>query len=234
MIVAIHQPNYIPWSGYFHKIIRSDVFVLLDDVQYVKGTVANKNFIKGKNTLPVPLSVSVKLSNGAYQKYNEIEIDYLSKWHFKHINQLKDAYIKAPYFKTIFPSIEQILTTKFDTIASLNTEIILWVCKTLEINTKIYVSSSLNKNFGTNNFQNINICKHFNATKYLSGTGAKKYNDEQLFHDNQLQLIYTNYKSMPYNQINGSYIENLSILDLLFNLPPDEIKTIIYNQEAIY
>src|SRR3982750_3176011 len=94
-VVSIHQPNYIPWLGYFHKMIKSDFFVLLDNVQYVKGTVANRNYIKDKKGEACLLSVSVKLSEGAYQKYNQIGIDYSNKWNKKHINSIKDAYLKA-------------------------------------------------------------------------------------------------------------------------------------------
>ena len=86
MTISIHQPNYIPWLGYFHKIQHADIFVFLDDVQYVKGTVANRNYIKGQNGEKVLLSVPVKLSKGAFQKYNEIEIDYSQNWQQKSEN----------------------------------------------------------------------------------------------------------------------------------------------------
>lgn len=234
MTISIHQPNYIPWSGYFHKIARSDVFIILDNVQYVKGGVANRNIIKSKTGIEVPLSVSVKLSKGSFAHYNEMEIDYSSKWNHKHINQIRDAYIKAPYFNTIFPLIEQILKTKFATIAQLNTKIILLFLELLKIKTTIYICSQLNIDFGINNERNVNICKHFNASKYLSGNGAKAYNIEASYNDNNIKLLYSKYKSVPYQQINGAFISNLSILDMFFNLSTSEIYEIIYQKEIVY
>lgn len=227
MIVSIHQPNYMPWLGYFYKIANSDIFVILDTVQYVKGTVANRNKIKGINGEEILLSVPVKLSEGAYQHYNEIAIDYSHKWVNKHLNQIKNSYLKAPNFKIIYPEFEIILKKKYENIAQLNIEIINWVIAKLEIKTKIFVTSGFEKDFGTSNAQNINICKHLNGNKYLSGHGAKKYNDPELYNQNMIELIYSDYQSKPYQQINGDFLPNLSILDVLMNISIVEIKEML-------
>jgi hypothetical protein len=227
MIVSIHQPNYLPWLGYFYKIVHSDKFVILDTVQYVKGTVANRNKIKGINGEEILLSVPVKLSEGAYQKYNEISLDYSHKWVSKHLNLIRNSYQKAPFFKEIFPEFEKILKVKYDHIAQLNIEIINWVINSLQIETKIYLASSFETDFGTSNHQNINICKYLNGSKYLSGNGAKKYNDLELFSLNGLELIYSDYKALEYSQINGVFIPNLSILDVLMNVSILEIKEML-------
>jgi hypothetical protein len=218
-VVAIHQPNFIPWLGFFYKIYKSDIFVLLDNVQFPKESAAARNFIKGKNGGKVLLSVSVKKSEGAFQNYNEIELDYNSKWNIKHLNQIKDAYIKAPYFKQYFPEIETILKTRFSNLAELNITIIKWALKCLEITTEIEIASNFDKgDFGKKNDRNLNICLHFGASSYLSGSGAKQYNDENLYRENKVELIYSDYTSVIYPQINGNeFVPNLSILDALFN-----------------
>ncbi len=218
MTIAIHQPNYIPWLGYFYKIHKSDLFVLLDNVQFPKESPAARNFIKGKAGDKVLLSVSVKKSKGAFQNYNEIELEYATKWNIKHLNQLKDAYIKAPYFKQYFPKIEELLKAKYENLASLNITIIKWLLQELEITTPVKIASEFDTgDLGTKNDRNLNISLHFGATTYLSGSGAKKYNDETLYTANNVALAYSDYSPKIYAQINGEFIPNLSVLDVLFN-----------------
>jgi hypothetical protein len=218
MTIAIHQPNYIPWLGYFYKISRSDIFVLLDNVQFPKESPAARNFIKGKNGAKVLLTVSVKKSKGAFQNYNELELDYSSKWNIKHLNQIKDAYLKAPFFKTYFPEFESMLKEQHSNLAELNIKIIKWAIGHLDLKARIETASAFDKgNLGTQNDRNVNICLHFGADKYLSGHGAKKYNEETLYQEKKIELIYSDYEAKEYLQINGDFVPNLSILDVLFN-----------------
>jgi hypothetical protein len=228
MIISIHQPNYIPWLGYFYKIYKSDIFVLLDNVQFPKESPAARNFIKGKDGSKVLLTVSVKKSKGAFQNYNELELDYSTKWNIKHLNQLKDAYIKAPFFKDIFPEFEMILKQPYTNLAELNIKIIKWVIEKLNIKTRLETASEFDDgSLGTKNDRNLNICLHFGAASYLSGAGAKKYNDESLYKENNVELIYSDYSGRAYPQINGDFVPNLSVLDALFNIGPKESELLI-------
>lgn len=222
MIVAIHQPNYIPWLGYFYKIKKSDLFVILDNVQFPKESPAARNFIKGKNGDKVMLSVAVKKSNGAFQNYNELALDYDGKWNTKHLNQIKDAYIKAPFFKRYFPEIEQLLKTRYASLAELNIAFIKWAVEQLKIETPLHIASSFDDGtLGAKNDRNLNICLHFNATEYLSGGGARKYNDEVLYEEHKVKLMYSDFASKEYPQLHGAFIPNLSVLDVLFNVGPE-------------
>ena len=228
MIIAIHQPNYIPWMRYFYKISKSDVFVLLDNVQFPKESPAARNLIKGKDGSKVLLTVSVKKSKGAFQNYNELELDYSSKWNIKHLNQIKDAYIKAPFFKPYFPELESILKTPSSNLAELNIKIIKWVINLLEIKTRIEIASEFDTgSLGIRNDRNLNICLHFGATSYLSGHGAKKYNDETIYKAEHVELLYSDFVSQPYEQINGEFVDNLSIIDALFNIGAEETKKLL-------
>lgn len=222
MIVAIHQPNYIPWLGYFYKIKKSDLFVLLDNVQFPKESPAARNFIKGKNGDKVMLSVAVKKSNGAFQNYNELALDYDGKWNTKHLNQIKDAYIKAPFFKMYFPEVEQLFKTRYSTLADLNIAFIKWAVEQLKIETPLHIASTFDDgSLGVKNDRNLNICLHFKATEYLSGGGARKYNDEKLYEEHQVKLLYSDFAPKTYPQLHGEFIPNLSVLDVLFNVGPE-------------
>lgn len=148
MIVSIHQPNFLPWAGYFHKIANSDIFVLIDNVQFVKGHIINRNKIKNDKGQAIWLTVPVKLSKGSTQKINEIEIDYSHKWQQKHVNLLRAYYYRSKYFKNYINDIREIIFTRFENLAALNITLIKYICEILDINTTIFISSELKKDFG--------------------------------------------------------------------------------------
>jgi len=226
-IVSIHQPNYLPWLGYFYKINQSDTFVLLDNVQYVKGTVANRNSIKGRNGKALLLPVSVKLSDGWSLNYNQIGIDYSQKWHFKHLNQIRDAYGKAPWFKHYFPLLEGILKTACNNIAELNIALIMFFIKELGISAEIKKASDIPDELGEKNERNINLVKYFNGDVYLSGKGAAKYNDINMYDAANIKLVYSEFAHPVYEQINGDFLPNLSVVDALMNCGPEKTRILI-------
>jgi len=228
MTIAIHQPNYLPWLGYFAKIFAADVFVLLDDVQYSKKSVGAKNYILSKDEKKTPLSVSVKMSNGAFQNYNKLQIEYNTNWHMKHINKIKDAYCKTNFYKEYFEQLDNILRKKHQYLSELNIEIILWLLTLLENKTEIEISSKLQlPNQDDKNKRNIQICKHFNADVYLSGQGAIKYNVEKEFIYAGIKLNYQQFNHPIYKQNSKVFNENLSILDALFNIGAEELKKLL-------
>jgi len=225
--IAIHQPNFAPWIGYFHKINQVDEFVLLDDVQYVKQSPSSRNYIKDKKGEIFLLILPIKKKNTIQKKYNEIEIDYSQPWQRKHLNKIKDSYYKSPSFEEIYNFVELLYSIKHESLASLNIQFITETCKLLKLQTHLVLSSNISiENDKIKNDRNIAICKSLNATHYISGTGAKNYNNEELYKQNNLKLIYQNYKPIIYPQLNGIFIPNLSILDYLFNVSKNSYPTI--------
>ena len=219
--LAVHQPNFLPWLGYFDKMASADVFVLIDDVQYVKQSVCNRSKIKNNMGEAVWLTIPVRISKGWDQNMNEIEMDYAQKWPVKVLNQIRGAYANAPYFKEHFEKIKDLITPEYPSLAALNIALIRYVKDVIGIATKVHVASELNENFGTKNDRNMNICKYFKGDTYLSGAGAKKYNDEALFRNHRISLRYHEFAHPVYPQINGPFLPNLSVIDLLFNCGPD-------------
>ena len=106
LAIGIHQPNFMPWMGFFYKINQSDIFVLIDDVQYVKGSVCNRTKIKSNTGEPVWLTVPVTLENGTTSTFNETKLAN-PLWGKKALNLIKASYIKAPYFQSFFSEIEE-------------------------------------------------------------------------------------------------------------------------------
>src|ERR1035437_1984540 len=112
MIVGIHQPNYLPYLGFFDKIRRSDIFVILDDAQFSKGDFHNRNRIKtstGAKWITIPIIEPFKPINETYINYNVKNGKFV--WNDSHLFLLKENYQKAPFFDTIFPGLEEIYYT---------------------------------------------------------------------------------------------------------------------------
>lgn len=231
MKVAIHQPNYLPWLGYFSKIVNSDTFVLLDDVQYSKNSPAARNYIIGIDASKILLSVSVKKSKGAFQKYNELEIDYSIKWNIKHLNKINNSYSKTLYFDIYYSQLSSILNTQFENLAQLNIALISWMLKLIKCSTNILISSHLDlKVENGKNDRNLAICKLLGATEYLSGKGAMKYNDEAAFLRENIKLTYHHFSHPIYKQNQHEFQENLCFLDALFFLGEQELSNLFYSK----
>lgn len=216
MIVSIHQPVYMPWVGYMYKIIMANVFVILDDVQYSpnKASMQDYNYIKtpqGKLSLKVPVEYKYNVT-----KINEARTKDELGWKEKHLKAIELNYKKAPNFARVFPKLKEIMLREYNTLADLNVALIEYFCEELGIETKIVKSSQLE--VGSSKEQRIiDIVKNLGGNVYLSGKGAKDYQDEEHFKREGIDLVYTDYRPIEYPQVHGEFVENLSVIDYLFN-----------------
>lgn len=199
MIAAIHQNNFLPWGNYFHKIKDSDIFVFLDSVEYSRGTKINRVKIRLNNYW-----LTVPVLNKAHQLIKDTLIDNSKKWKKKHLMTIEQAYKKTTYFNKYFPIIKEIYNKEWKKLSDFNIELIKEICKSLNIKTKFVKSSELNVT-GFKNKLLISICKEVKADTYLSGIGAKAYNDEDLFKENGINIIHQ-----------GKFNNPFSIIDILF------------------
>jgi WbqC-like protein family len=229
MIVAIHQPNFIPWVGYFNKISKCDVFVLFDDVQFPRAkTFGNRVEIK-TNTGVTWLTVPV-LQRGEMKNFNETEIDNNQGWGRKTAKTLKLAYQKGAGFSEYWAEFEQLYLAKYSVLTELNIALIKYAVAKLGLTTKLVLSSELAQSKDLNGAEKIlAILKELNATEYLSGKGAgsRRYIVEEDFAAANIKLSWQSYTPKPYHQQwGGDFVPNLSIIDLLFNEGTDSIKYI--------
>jgi hypothetical protein len=226
MIIAIHQPNFIPWLGYFYKMAHCDTFVLLDDVQYTKNSFINRNRIKtsqGELWLTMPVTTSGKFG----QLINETILTQKELHVKKILSTIKLNYSQAPFFQVYFGEFEQILQTPNNSLSELNIELIRWICKKLEIHTQIVKSSDLHINSELESTERlVAICQKLEAKCYLSGMGAFKYQDDAIFNTNGITLSKNKFVPPVYQQLWKEFIPSLSILDTLFNCGEQTIKYI--------
>lgn len=214
MVIGIHQPNYIPWIGYFHKIAKSDVFVFLDDVQYEKNGFTDRNRIKtpqGELYLKIPVKLDTHL-----QKINQIDIREDLGWREKHLKSIDMNYRKSKYYQEIFPLVEDMLSVANSNLAEFNTQVVSKILEILDINTTCIISHELNIST-TGTMRLVEIVKHLGGSIYLSGKGGSKYQDDELFRANNIQLSYSTFIPPTYRQCWGEFTPNLSIVDFLFN-----------------
>ncbi|BDA79200.1 hypothetical protein LPTSP3_g21300 [Leptospira kobayashii] len=215
MIVSIHQPAFNGWLGYYEKIIRSDVFVYLDTVQFEKNSFTNRNKIK-TNAGELWLTIPVKLKGHIDQTIKDIQIDNSTPWRKKHLKTIELNYRKAPRFDKVFSSLESIYNSEHTDFALFCYEFLIWTLKDLNIKTKIVRASDLEFE-GNKSDLVLNICKKLNAKTYISGIFGKDYLNLDDFQSNQIEVLFQDYKHPLYPQIGKDFISHLGILDFLFN-----------------
>jgi len=213
MIVSIHQPDYIPYIGYFYKISRSDKFVFLDDCQFSNDNMHNWNRIKtpqGECKLKIPVEQHLGDNINKVRTRDEL------KWKKKHLKTIEMNYLRAPYFKEIFPKFEELVNRDYTNIADMNIAVNTWIAK--EFGFKAEFSRSSEMPIDTVNEERvIEICKMLGGDEYISGNGARAYQKQEHFDEAGVKLTYTDYKPIVYPQLWGEFIENMSVIDYIFN-----------------
>lgn len=227
MKIVIIQPSFIPWRGYFHLIERSDIFVFYDDVQYDKHSWRNRNIIKAQ-TGAQWLTVPVLIKNRFGQKIKDVQIDNLSnpRWGKKIWHSIDINYRKAAYFKLYAPFFEELLSRTWESISELDMYSTVKICELLGIKRAFYRSSELEV-AGDKIGRIVNICEKLKGTSYISGPSARSYiESDKEFKDRGIILEFHKYDYPEYPQLYGSFIPQVSIVDLLFNCGKDSYKYI--------
>lgn len=225
MKIVIHQPNFLPWIGYFYKMGKADMFVFLDTVQYPRRSFVNRVKIKtpkGEEWLGIP----VKSKGKYFQNISEVEIDDSRNWQKEIIKKIEFNYGRTKYFNFLFPELHEVLMKNWKYLSELNIELNKLLIKKLGINVKTEIASNY-KFSGKSEELLINICKHFKADTYFSGRGASQYQNEIDFKKNGIKLEYSDFVSPEYPQNWGDFIPNLSIIDLIFNCGPDSLNILM-------
>jgi hypothetical protein len=216
MIVTIHQPEHLPWLGFFNKMIKADVFVFLDNVQYRKNYFQNRNRIYGTNG-PMWITVPVLTKGYFPMSIKDMRINNDNDWCTKCWKKIYFTYKKHPFFERYAERLNIIYTKKWDYLVNINYEIINFFVQSLGIDKKFIIASSL-KVEGSGSQLLLNICKALGANVYLSGPSGKDYLDEIPFDEAEIKVIYNDFKHPEYPQYGQSQFQpNLSVLDLLFN-----------------
>ena len=219
MIVAIHQPIFLPWPGFFHKAVRSDCVVLLDDVQFPRGrSWLNRNRLKNEDG-ELWLTVPVLKKGRGLQVVRNVEIFDGRGWRQKHLGSVRQNYAHAPYFDDYFQSIDTIWRAGHTLLAELNIDLIKFMMEALSLETPLLRQSDLGVT-GTGTELLVNTCKRVGADRLLTFPMVEKHIDVGILKARGIDLVRANFHPPIYPQLWGDFIYNLSALDLLLNCGP--------------
>ena len=224
MIVTIHQPNYFPYPGFFQKVLLSDIYVILDRAQF-EFDITNRNKIITPEGSWSRISVPIKKGQKFFEIRN-VEINNDQPWAEKNWDLIHKSYNDSPFFDLYKTTLNSVFKKKWNLIFDLNFYTLKKVLEWLNIKTEIILDSELDVG-GKSSEHLLNICKKLGATKYLSGPGGRDYLNEKIFEQNKIKVEYQKYDPVIYPQKYAkSFVPNLSILDLLFNMGSDSKKLI--------
>lgn len=218
----MHQPNFLPWVGFFHKVASSDLFVLLDDVQFVKGEVTNrvKLLISGEVRW---LTCPVLTSGSGSSNISEKQLDSSLRWREKNLTAIRQSYGRHPFFEEVIGALGPLLGQPESNLVQYNFSLIAAISRGLGLgDEKFCLSSDLGvKSYSTQRL--VDLTKIVDGYVYLTGGGAQEYQDDQLFENAGIAIEYQNFQNRPYPQKGmDSFTPGLSILDCLFNIGWDE------------
>jgi WbqC-like protein family len=215
MLVAMHQPEHLPWIGFFEKMIRADLFVLLDDVQFSRGDFQNRNRVKG------PASVqwlTVPIIHKFPQRLDAVEIAGNS-WQDTHWKTLASCYGRARYFKEFAFMFEDLYRRSWTNLVTLNISAVKLLASVFGIDTPIILSSQLEPR-GQKSDLILDICNRVGATSYYSGRTGSTYLNREAFRNAGIDILVQRFEHPTYSQRfmkSHGFVPNLSVIDLLFN-----------------
>ena len=215
MLVAIHQPEHLPWLGFFEKLLRADVFVLLDDVQFSKGDFQNRNRVKGRGGAQW---LTVPVTQRLGQRINEVE-PVGDAWREKHWRTLHSCYARAAHFDEFAREFEEFYGRAWTKLSELNVAAIRLLARAFGLEKEFVFSSALGAG-GRKSELVLNICKAVGASHYYSGRAGGAYLDAEAFRRAGVEIVVQQFEHPVYEQLfteEHGFVPNLSAVDLLFN-----------------
>lgn len=214
-VIAIHQPDYIPWLGFYYKVAHSDQFVYLDNAQFSNEAAHNFNVIKtpqGDFRLKIPVQQNLGDSINTVRTRDELN------WREKHLKTIEMNYKKTPYFKEIFPRFMEVMMAGYSTLSDLNIALNQFILQGFNICVPSVKASELDI-VTVKEKRILDICQKLDATEYLSGNGARVYQEKAHFDNAGLILTYLDYKPIEYVQIwpKVGFLPYMSAIDYIFN-----------------
>jgi hypothetical protein len=223
--IAIHQPDFVPYLGFFHRFLEADCYVALDHVQFVQsGGWTHRDKIKTRQGAKW-LTISVRKAPFG-TAINQIELSTNIDWRTENLRMLADSYRQAPYFNEIYPGIENLYRQDCSRLSEFTLQFIEWMMDAFDVRIPHVLSSSLDPQ-GRKNEMLVDILGKLGATDYVSGVGARDYFDPAPFEQADIRVSWQNFTHPVYPQLHGEFIPYLSSLDLLFNCGIEQSRAIL-------
>lgn len=218
--VAIMQPTYFPWCGYFELIHHVDKFVFLDDVPFAmqRPNWQKENRVLSKSGIRW-LKLPTIRTEGAQTLIKDMLVDNNKGWMGKHLDLIEEIYHESSYYPDFSPIISSFLNSGENNLSSINIGLIKIISNYLGIDTTFIRSSELSGISGLKQDRILSICHAVGGTYYYSPLGSADYIEPKGFERNSVKLEFQHYDHPDYKQFNnpGSFISHLSVLDIIFN-----------------
>lgn len=217
--LALIQPSYLPWRGYFDIIRRSDVFVFHDDIQYTKQDWRNRNRIKtpaGLRWITVPVNVP-----SPHTRINDVRIDNSRDWAARHRRMIQASYHSAPFFKLYADFLDGVYSQQWESLSELDCHLTIEICGLLGIDHVEFLKTSELNITGAKTERLLQVCRKLGAQRYLSGPSARSYIEPDAFRESGVELEYMTYDYPPYPQLHGPFEPFVSVIDLLVHTGPE-------------
>lgn len=225
-VMAAHQPNFLPYLGFFDKMLKTDVFVIRDEVQFTERDYHHRNRIRTDGPIgKEPQCKWVRVPVTKERKHirhimirNEVK-DRNVPWNVSMLRQIRSNYETSPFFSEHYPKLEAILSIKTDKLIDLNMRIIELLKGCFNITTEIVYASQLDYKKTNNASEDlVRIAKALDAHIYLSGVGGRAYLNHDLFSIAGIDLQFQSYTHPTYHQRFSGFVPNLAAIDALFNV----------------
>jgi len=229
MKVAIMQPYFFPYIGYFQLINAVDEFVIYDDVNFIKqGWITRNSILVDKKIYNIILQVE---SASSFKKIKEITIGKNNK---KLLKTIQQEYKKAPYFGVVFPIIQEILSNNESNLAKFLIFSLREIADYLRIDTVFKISSEIDKKDELKGQEKvIAICKQLGATNYINAIGGQELYDKVSFNHHQISLNFIKTEPIQYAQFDNDFIPWLSIIDVIMFNSVEETKLLLNKYELV-
>ena len=224
--VVIHQPDFLPYLGFFHRFLHADVYVVLDHVQFSRRGWTHRDQVKSRNG-PAWLSLSVKKC-AIDTPIGDVELSPHPSWREDNLNMIDENYRGTPYFDLIFGRLEQVYNLPLQEMMALNLSFLDLLCEWLGIRIE-RVHSSMLEPAGTKSEMIAGLVAAAQGTHYLSGLGAKDYHEQLPFERRGIDVVWQDFKHPNYTQQFGAFVPYLSTIDALFNLGPEATAQMLRN-----
>ena len=225
-VVAIHQPNFFPWLGWFHKLAQADVFVLLDDVEFSRGSYINRTRLL-VNGQPVWKTAPVVRTGTGTQSIQHTRINDATPWRAKMLKTLENAYGRRPGFDEVYPVLRELVGNPVDTLADYNEQALAGIAGGLGLPASRFVRSSTFECTARATERLVELVTAVGGTTYLSGGGAAGYQEEKYFDDAGIELAHTGFVARPYPQRSEPFVPGLSVIDALMNVGFSETRSLL-------
>jgi hypothetical protein len=223
--VAVLQPGYLPWLGYFEQMYRADTFVLYDDVQYTTRDWRSRNRIRtaqGPQWLTVPV-VHEQLRSA---RISDVQVDNRIPWRERHWRAVELSYRRAPFFSRYADRFEALYRSDWTYLVDVDIAFSEAIADELGLHCRVVRSSSLAV-AGTKTARLAHICQVLGATRYYSGAAARDYLDVAAMERLRISVEFQEYQHPTYRQVYAPFIPYMSALDLLLNCGPTSLSVLV-------